>query len=169
MYYSGVSQIRSEISPALQNISEAHIDSAKLDSQRLEQAIRENETDTWYIENLKTFIDYRTAQSTYYKAIFDEVREIDTSVSVATNAIHTHDQFFGLAFSNLYYPLSIMAITGVIIPMVLLGLGENIDARGSRWIQSRRILTAVCIIAFCASTMWIISVIWQQFSVLYLV
>jgi hypothetical protein len=167
-YYDGVSQIHSQIGSALQNISEAYIDRAKLASQELEQAKKENITDSWYIDTLQEDIPYYTGLSVYYSTIFEKLGDIQTQADVTAKMIHKHDQFFNLAFYNLFYPVFFMAFTGVVIPMALLGLGKNLDKWHPWGKNARRALTAACIIVFVLSMVVVLNVLWQQISVLYL-
>lgn len=168
VFYDGVSQIHSQIGLALQNISAAYADSAKMNSQIIEQARKENITDLWYIETIQDNIQHDTEMSVYYSTIFEKLGDIQTQVDVTTKMIRKHDQFFNLAFSNVFLPVFSMALTGVVIPMALLGLGENLDKWHPWGKNARRALTAGCIIVYVLSMAVVLNVLWQQISVLYL-
>lgn len=168
VYYAGVSQIRSQIGSALKNVSEAYADSAKLASQRLEQARKENTTDSWYIETVQKEILYYTDWSVYHSTIFERLKEIQTQADVTTEMILRHERFFYLAFSSVFYPVLLMAFTGVVIPMALLGLGEDLDKWRPWGKNVRRALTAACIIGFVLCLHIVLNVLWEQISVLYL-
>ena len=170
-YYSGILKIFSMIRSSIQNISEAYLDSAKLQSKTLEELLKENRTEwEWHIKTTQELIQYYDAMPTYYKSIFESLSTINFLVSTTVIEIQRYNQFLNIAFSDLTTPLVMMALTGVIVPMIFLGLGDYIDNyRFKRY--SLRILRIACtiisIILFVFATYLGIKSIWQIIYELY--
>lgn len=168
MYFQGFSKIQSQISSELQVVSEVYADQAKLASQRLEEEIRENRTGGWYASYLEEEIPYYTEMSGYYMTLFDRLRDIETCADATTNAIHKHDQFFDLAFHSIFYPVVFMAVTGVVLPLAMLGIGDYLDSWRPWMANLRRALTAVCIIVFVVILWMVLEALWRQIGTLYM-
>jgi len=170
LFYSGILEIRSKISSALRGISEACLDSAKVYSQLLEDAIRENRTDDWFIESYQEMIQYEIAESTYYDSIFDSLSNIDSLVSASVTRIQRHTQFSSIAFSELMFPVIGMAMAGVVVPMAFLGVGDYSDSykiKGYSLRAFRIVCTIACIALFVIFTYWGINIIWRLIYELY--
>jgi len=161
LFYSGVLEIRSRISSALQGISEAYLDSAKSCSQRLEELLQENRTDDWHMISVQNWMEYYIAESEYHMSAFHALSNINSSVNITVINIERYNLFYGLAFSNIFIPIIGMAVCGVATPMIIIGLGQNIDKRGRDWCLGRRVLTGLCIIWFILFLHWSISIFWE--------
>jgi hypothetical protein len=189
-YHSGISEIRSRISEALAGISEAYLDDSKMDSQTLEMLIRENRTDYWTTRSFQNMIRYNIAFASYYQSIFDSLASINSQVvSIVVNMERYH-RIYSLAFIDIVAPVVMMILSGVVIPMSLLGASEYIDRHrmsgfsfekternGKIAFKIRRrcwglyiylAVVLVSIILFVISVYWATSVLWRQISELYL-
>jgi len=170
LFYSGVAEIRSKIGHALQGISEAYLDSAKLKSQTLEQLLQENRTDDWLISSYQELIQYDVAMSTYYTSLFESLSNVNSLVSVTVASIQRYHLFYSLAFSYIWIPLVGMAVSGVVIPMIFLGLSDYIDSYKTKWHWWRwSYITITCIVLFVIFTIWSVTILWDQIYHLYFV
>jgi hypothetical protein len=162
----------------LKGISEAYLDNAKMDSQTLQMLINENRTDDWTIRTFQDEIQYRIAMSSYYPSLFDSLFNIYSQITSTLANMERYHQIYNLAFSDILAPVITMALTGVAIPMALLGLSGYIDEHKSKWntcANWRRwwhyiyvAIIVVSIIIFVIGTWWTIKVLWSQISELYL-
>jgi hypothetical protein len=178
LYFAGIAQIRSQIDRALKGISEAYLDNAKMDSQTLQMLINENRTDDWTIRTFQDEIQYRITMSSYYPSLFDSLFNIYSQITSTLANMERYHQIYNLAFSDILAPVIMMALTGVAIPMALLGLSGYIDEHKSKWntCTNRRrwwhyiyvAIIVVSIIIFVIGTWWTIKVLWGQISELYL-
>lgn len=171
LFYSGISEIMSKIDPALRGLSEADLDSAKLNSQHLEELLKENRTDDWLVSSYQEMIQYRVEMSTYYISIFDSLLSINSSVEATAGAygsIQRYHYFYDLAFSHVLPPFVGMAVFGVVIPMILLGLSDYIRIYEIRWPWWRwSSIAIISIVLFVVFTIWSIRVMWDQICSLY--
>lgn len=168
LFYSGISKIRLKIGSALQGISEADLDSAKLMSQSLEELLKENRTDDWLVKSYQENIQYYVAMSTYYISIFDSLSNINSLVEAIVVSIQRYHLFYSLAFSNVWLPFVGMAVFGVIVPMILLGLSDYIRIYEIKWPWWRWFyVTIASIMLFVIFTIWSIRIMWDQICFLY--
>jgi len=171
-YYSGISKIRKKIDSAIKGISEAHLDSAKSSQQTLEFLLKENRTDgwDWHIKTTTEIIRYEIAMSTYYKSIFESLGNIYYLVNSTVDNINRYKGFNKIAFSNIQIPIIGMILTGVVIPMIILGSSDHIKkytkkCKWWRWYY----LIVPSIILFILFTKWGIDIISLQIFELYFV
>jgi hypothetical protein len=172
LYYSGVSEIRSRIGSALQGISEAYLEDSKSQSQTLEWLIQQNRTDDWTVNSFQDAISYDIGMFSYYTSIFDSLSNIHSQVAGTVANMDLYNRVYSLAFSAILGPVILTAVTGVAIPMLLLGISGYIDGHKANWKPWWRwiyfLIVAVSIIGFLVGLSLTVDVLWHQISQLYL-
>jgi hypothetical protein len=181
--------VRSRINDSIEGISQAYSDSAKLTSEELDELQKENRTDSWTIESFGESITYHRAMSTYYPLVFDTldaafssatsaevcINQYSSYVNQSENYLRQYNAIYNLAFSNIFSVVVQMAVSGIIIPMSLLGLANwyqsKLDNR-IRWrICYRHVYYAIIVGAvlwFGIATVFSMNVLWTQISRLFL-
>jgi hypothetical protein len=177
-YYSGISEIRSRLSETLAGISEAYLDDSKTTSQTLEILIKENTTDTFTIQTLQNIIQYDIAFASYYQSIFDALLGIHSQITSTIEDMEIYHRIYNLAFSEISIPVLVMVISGVGVPMTLLGMSGYIDSHRKTWEYKRGwrrhwhiiylVVLIVMVILFVIGAYWTVNVLWRQISELYL-
>ncbi len=178
-FYQNVSDAHSKLNDAIKGISQAYMDSYTMDSQAITQLQQNNVT--WAIQGLSEIMAYDKAMSTYYPSIFGF---FDTIFSSANNASLSFDLYksyvnqsqsyqeqynalHDVAFSNVFSTVLNMAISGVFLPMSLLGLANSYQSKLEKSKRARYLyfaIIAVYILWFAIATIIGMNTLWAQIT-----
>ena len=172
LYSSGISDIRQRISRELNGISEAYLDDARMESQTVDMLISLNRTDERTLLNFQEMIRYDGEMSSHYTSIFDAISVIYSQVKSTVTNMDMYHRIYDLAFSDIQWPVIVTSISGVAMPMAILGTSGYIFKHRNIWSRKQRfgycLIVAISIVVFVAGLSWTIDVLWRQIRQLYL-